>query len=226
MNSNIKCIQTALLAAAFVLLAAPVLAQDEPFAEDEGEAAEPTVELTTPSSGLGFGIAPRVGLDIPTSELKPFVVAALEVDLFLPVLDRRLVAALDFSFTYPRTDGQGNDPRVGGDYTYDIKVLELKWALDVIFRFFDDTHTIIPFAGVGFALQYLKTTQETSFDSAENTEHNAEPGFEILGGADFKLGPGYIFGDVRFVFTKLDHKFTGDTNAGNVTICAGYRFVF
>jgi hypothetical protein len=224
MTSMNKTISRLTVIVALLLLVAPAAAQAD--AADAGGEDEPTVELTTPSSGWGFGVAPRVGLDIPTSELKPFVVAALELDLFLPVLDRRLLAAFDFSFTYPRTDGEGNDARVGGDYDYDIKVLELKFALDVIFRFFDDTHKIIQFAGLGFALQYLKTTQETSFDSAENTEHNAEPGFEILGGVDFELGPGYVFGDVRFVFTKLDHKFTGDTNAGNVTICAGYRFVF
>jgi len=226
MNSLFKNIHVLLVAIALLSLATPGLAQDEASTDEGDTGDEPAVELTTPKSGWGFGIAPRVGLDIPTSELEPFVVAGLELDLFLPVLDRRLVLALDTSFTYPRTDGNGSDARVGGAYTYDVKVLELKFALDVIFRFFDDSHAIIPFAGLGFALQYLATTQEASFDSEENTERNAEPGFEILGGVDFALGPGFVFGDVRFVYSKLDHNFTGDTNAGNVTVCAGYRFVF
>jgi opacity protein-like surface antigen len=172
-------------------------------------------------------VAPRIGLDIPTSKLNPFLVAAVEFDVFLPVLDNRLVLALDFSFTYPREDGSGNDPRIGGSYDWETKVLELKWALDVIWRFFDDSHTLIPYAGLGPVIQYLSTKQTTSIPgSGENTERNAEFGFEILGGLDWQLGPGYLFGDLRFVFTKLDHRFTGDINAGNVTICAGYRFVF
>jgi hypothetical protein len=211
-----------------LVLSLPAAAQ---FGEDEAEGAdEPSVETSFDSgstSGWMFGVAPRVGLDIPTSKLGPFVVAALEFDVFLPVLDNRLVLALDFSFTYPREEGSGIDERTGGDYDWETKVLELKWALDAIWRFFEQDRTLIPFAGVGFALQYLRTAQTTSIpDTGENTESNAKPGFEILGGLDWKLGIGYLFGDVRFVFSKLDHHFTGETNAGNVTICVGYRFVF
>jgi hypothetical protein len=199
----------------------------EPAGEDEGESKIEASFDSGSSSGWKFGLAPRVGLDIPTSKLNPFVVLALEFDVFLTVLDNRLVVALDFSFTYPREDGSGTDERVAGAYDWELKVLELKWALDAIWRFFPPDRKITPFAGLGFALQYLRTAQTTSIPgTGENTEANAEPGFEILGGVDFKLGIGYLFGDVRFVFTKLDHHFVGDTNAGNVTICVGYRFVF
>lgn len=208
-----------------LLLPPTVAAQEDE--DDVGDEPELETSFDSDSSGWKFGVAPRVGLDIPTSELNPFVVAALEFDVFLPVLDNRLVVAVDFSFTYPREDGGGNDPRTGGAYDWETKVLELKWAIDVIWRFFDDSRTVIPFAGLGPALQYLRTAQTTTTPgSGENTESNAEFGFEILGGVDFKLGIGYLFGDVRFVFTMLDHRFAGETNAGNVTICAGYRFVF
>jgi opacity protein-like surface antigen len=217
----------ALLPLALLFAPAAAFAQED---GGDGAASEPAVEagLDSGSGGWRFGLAPRVGLDIPTSKLKPFVAAALEIDVFLPVLDNRLVLALDFSFTYPREEGGGTDPRVpGGTYDWEVKVLELKWALDVIWRFLDDTHALTPFVGLGPAVQYLRTAQTTSIDGAgENTERGAEFGFEILGGLDWRLGPGYLFGDVRFVLTDLDHRFTGDTNAGNVTICAGYRFVF
>jgi len=215
------------LAIAFLLPleAAAQLGEDEAKEEE----SEPAIEASFDggSEGWMFGIAPRVGLDIPTSELKPFVVAAVEFDVFLPVLDNRLVLALDFSFTYPREDGTGTDERTGGAYDWETKVLQLKWSLDVIWRFFPPDRTLIPFAGVGFALQYLRTVQTTSIpDTGDNTESNAEPGFEVLGGLDWKLGVGYLFGDVRFVFTDLDHHFAGDINGGNVTVCAGYRFTF
>lgn len=220
---------------AFILSMAGFMAKAEepapPPEEPKGKAAAGAdagdeVQIGASEQGWGFGVAPRVGLDIPTSKLGLFVVPAIEFDLFLPVLSRRLVVALDTSFTWPRQDGSGNDPRVGGDYDYDIDVLELKFALDAIFRFFDETHRFVPFAGLGPAMQYLRSKQTTSLDKGENTEHNVEFGFEVLGGVDFKLGPGYVVGDVRFVYTDLDHKLTGDTNAGNVTIAVGYRFVF
>jgi hypothetical protein len=219
---------TLVLAIAFLLPleAAAQFGEDE-AEEDEGESKiEASFDSGGPS-GWMFGVAPRVGLDIPTSKLNPFVVAALEFDVFLPVLDNRLVLALDFSFTYPREDGSGTDERTGGAYDWETKVLELKWALDAIWRFFPPDRTLIPYAGIGFALQYLRTAQTTSIpDTGENTEQGAEPGFEILGGLDWKLGIGYLFADVRFVFTDLDHRFAGDLNGGNVTICVGYRFVF
>jgi len=225
MKTRTQSIVTFLLPA---LLVAPAASAQEADGDDGG--SEPAVEagLDTGSGDWKFGLAPRVGLDIPTSKLGPFVAAALEFDVFLPVLDNRLVLALDFSFTYPREGGSGSDPRIpGGTYDWETKVLELKWAIDVIWRFLDDTHALTPYVGLGPVVQYLRTAQTTSIEGAgENTEKSGEFGFEVLGGLDWKLGIGYLFGDVRFVLTDLDHRFTGDTNAGNVTICAGYRFVF
>jgi hypothetical protein len=202
---------------------------EEDAAEPKMEGEEPTIEASFDSggpSGWMFGVAPRVGLDIPTSALNPFLALGLEFDVWLPVLDNRLMLAADFAFTYPREDGSGNDPRLGGAYDYETKVLVLKWAIDASWRFFPPDRTLIPFAGLGFVVQYLRTAQTMSTETGTNTERNGAPGFEIFGGLDWKLGIGYLFGDVRFAYTDLDHRFTGDINAGNVTICVGYRFVF
>lgn len=226
------------VAISMFLAGGPVLAQDEGMDGEEGQEQEQDqvenededqVELSTSdidTSGWGFGLAPRVGLLIPTSKLKPFVVAALEFDVFFPVLNQRLVAAADFSFTWPRTSGSGTDPRIGGDYDYDVDVLQFKWAVDVLYRFLDNTHDWVPFAGIGGAAQYLKTSQTTSFDDGTNTEKNVEFGFEVLGGLDYRLGPGFLFADVRFVFTDFDQRFAGDINGGAFTLAFGYRFVF
>src|SRR2546428_752710 len=59
-----------------------------------------------------------------------------------------------------------------------------------------------------------------------NTETSGKPGFELVGGVDYKLGPGRLLGEARFVYSSLDHTLTGSSNAGNVTISLGYRFVF
>ena len=226
MNKLHIIVATMLISLVLPLEAAAQFGEDEANEEESESNIEASFDSSS-TSGWMFGVAPRVGLDIPTSKLNPFVVLGLEFDVFLPVLDNRLVAALDFSFTYPREDGSDTDERTGGAYDWETKVLELKWAIDAIWRFFPPDRKLIPFAGVGFALQYLRTAQTTSIpQTGENTERNAEPGFEILGGLDWKLGIGYLFGDVRFVFTDLDHRFTGDINGGNVTICVGYRFVF
>jgi hypothetical protein len=60
----------------------------------------------------------------------------------------------------------------------------------------------------------------------DNTAVSTEFGVEVGGGVDLKAGPGYVAGDVRVAYTKLDHTITGDTNAGKVAIGLGYRLTF
>ncbi|MBW2277195.1 MAG: hypothetical protein JRF63_06865, partial [Deltaproteobacteria bacterium] len=126
---------------------------------------------------IRFGLASRVGLDVPTSDLDPFLVAAVEIDFFLPVLERRLVLAIDMSFTKPSHSGRGTDPRIGGEYKYEIDVLQLKAALDIVFRLAGNREFPIPFVGLGPICQYVRTTQTTSIANGENTEWTIEPGF-------------------------------------------------
>jgi hypothetical protein len=173
-----------------------------------------------------FGIAPRLGLAIPTSKLGPALIAGLEVDLFLPVLERRLVVALDASVTRPEHQGAGTDPRVGGDYEYTLSVLEAKFGVDLIYRFLARERAIVPFVGGGPVLQLISTSERTSFDGGENLERSVELGGEVLGGADLRFGPGAVFAELRFVLTTLRQRLTGDSNGGGLDMAVGYRFVF
>ncbi|MFN7133565.1 MAG: outer membrane beta-barrel protein, partial [Myxococcales bacterium] len=140
------------------------------------------------------------------------------------VLERQLSVALDTTFTRPTFTAGGSDARVGGPFTYEVAEREFKFALDALYRM--PVGPVGAFFGGGPVLQLLNTTQTTSFGPGENTESNVELGFELAGGADYRLGPGFLFGDLRLVFTDLDHQLTGDTNAGKITVAAGYRFVF
>jgi hypothetical protein len=182
-------------------------------------------EPEPPARAPRFAVAPRIGFDVPTSDLNPFLVAGLELDLFLPLLDRRLVLALDTSYTRPSHSGVGSDPRIGGEYSHRIDVHQLKVALDVILRFTDDRPGPVPFVGLGPVMHYLRTEQTTSITGYENTEWNLEPGFEALIGLDIPLGPGFLLFDFRYIYTDLNHRFAGDSNAGNTTTAVGYRII-
>lgn len=185
-------------------------------------------DVTAESSADAWtiGVAPRIGLTVPTSELGAMVVGGLEIDVALPVLGRQLVAALDVTITRPGADGSVNDTRINGAGDWDIGVTEFKIGLDLIYRVFGPERSLVPFAGAGPVLHMLRTTQTTSFAPGENQAQNTELGFEILGGADYKMGPGYLLGEARLVYSNLDHLFTGDTTATNITISTGYRLVF
>jgi len=193
----------------------------------------PAVEIQPPTEVVAaapapwrFAIAPSVGLVVPTSKLGATVVGGLELDLALPVLERRLVLALDASITHPTHSGTGTDARVGGAYSYDVGVTEFKVGLDLVFRFLTADRPIVPYLGVGPILHMLRTTETTDLAPGDNTEQNTKVGVEVVGGVDFRLGPGMLLGEVRWVYSTLDHLWTGETNAGNVTVGVGYRFVF
>lgn len=185
-------------------------------------AAESTASVETSRSWM-VGIAPRVGLTIPTSKLGPMVVGGLEVDYVLPVGGGHVVVAADVSLTRPSSDGSVTDSRIGGEGSYDIDTTELKIGLGGVYRIFGFDRALVPFVGGGPILHMLKTTETTSFAPGENTSQNTELGFELLGGADYRLGPGFVLGEVRFLYSDLDQLFTGNSNAGNVAISVGYR---
>lgn len=185
-----------------------------------------TAVQADPHDAWSFGIAPRLAMTVPTSRLNAMIVGGLELAAVLPVADRRLVVALDFTITRPSYDGSGTDPRVNGSYTYTVKEREVKIGLDAIFRFFNTSKKLVPYAGAGPVIHLLQTTETASFAPRDNMEQSTKLGFEIVGGADYRVGPGMLLAELRVLYSDLDHLFTGDTNAGNVMFGVGYRFVF
>ncbi len=202
-------------------------AEPAPQAEP-GPVVEPLVveQSAAPAAGWSFAVAPRLGLTVPTSKLGPWMVGGLEIDIALPVLDRRLVVALDASVTRPGHDGSGSDPRVGGAYEYSIDEAELKLGLDVIYRFFTAEHRLVPYAGLGPIVHMTKTTESTDLAPGDNTAQDTYFGFEGFGGVDFRLGPGALLAEVRVLGSNLNDLLTGNSNAGNVMISVGYRIGF
>jgi hypothetical protein len=198
------------------------------FLVARAQAQEPVVEVVpeTAQPPWSFGVAASVGVTVPTSDLGAMVIGGLELDFALPVLDRRLLIALTATLTRPATSGSGTDPRVGGAYDYDLAVTELKLGLDLVYRFFTAEKTIVPYLGAGPLLHFLKSTETTTLAPGDNTEQDTAIGFEVVGGVDFRLGPGLLLAEVRYAYSKLDHLWTGESNVGNVVIAVGYRLVF
>ena len=211
------------------LLSLPALAQEpapiEVVPPPEQPAPVAVVAVEQPAL-WSFGLAATVGATIPTSDLGAMVVGGLELDFALPVLERKLVLALSATITRPSAAGSGTDTRVGGEYEWDLAVTELKLGLDLVYRFFPQDRALVPYLGVGPILHFMKSTETTTLAPGDNTEQGTAVGFEVVGGADYRLGPGLLLGEVRYVWSKLDHLWTGETNAGNVVIAVGYRLVF
>ena len=202
----------------FSFIASALLAAGTAHADGLGE--NPAGEPWT------FSAAPKGGVAVPTSRLDPFAVVGAEIGYALPVLDGQLVAAFDGTYTRPPFEASVSDDRVGGEGGFELDVTEVKLSLGAVYRFFGPERAFIPFAGGGPVLHLLRTTERDDFDPEENTHQNSEVGAELVLGADYRLGPGYVVGESRFLYSDLAHRYTGDTNAGNVTLALGYRAVF
>lgn len=199
-----------------ILLSIGLLAPATALAQAGDSSAEP----------WSFGVAPRVGLTVPTSKLGAMAAGGLELDYALPVLDGQLVLAADGALTRPNYTNTVSDPRVGGEGEYELDVTEGKIGLGLQYRFFGPERDLIPFIGAAPVLHMLRTTERNDFNPEENTAESSEFGFDVVLGADYRMGPGYLLGEARVLYSDLDHLYTGDSNAGNVVLSLGYRAVF
>jgi hypothetical protein len=170
---------------------------------------------------------PRVGVLIPTSKLGTMVVGGLELDYALPVAHHQLVVGLDLSLTKPSYDSSVMDSRIpGGTTMYTIDETEVLVGATIGYRVFPSDHVLVPWGAVGPVLHMLKSSETTTLAPGTNTATSTELGVELAGGADYRLGPGFLVGAARVVYSGLDHRITGDTNAGHVALELGYRLVY
>jgi len=190
-------------------------------------AAQPadTGAVPTAPEPWSVAIAPRVGALLSTSKLGPFVIGGLAIDIPIAA-EHRLLIGLDASITRPSHDGTVMDARVPMTGTYTINETELGIAALVSYRFAGADAKLVPWLGAGPLLHLLRSSETTNLAPGTNTAQSTELGVEVGGGADVRMGPGYLAGDLRFTYSKLDHEITGSTNAGHVALGVGYRFIF
>ena len=193
----------------------------------------PTTAAVTVTARDGGGpewtvaVAPRFGVTVPTSKLGPMVVGGVELDIALPVANHQLVLAFDAALTRPGHDGSVMDARIpDGMATYSIHQLEMVAGVMVSYRLFASGHRVVPWFGAGPILHLLETTETTSLAPGDNSATATKLGGQIAGGVDYRVGPGFLVGDLRLVYSQLDNLLTGSVNAGNLALAAGYRFLF
>lgn len=201
------------------------MAQPAPSRPASPDPASISTGPPTAETSWQLAVEPRLGLVVPTAKLGPMVIGGIEVD-YAVAMDKRLLVGLDVSLTRPSHDGTVMDPRVPSSPQYAIKETEMVLALLASYRFAAQDRALVPWVGAGPMLHFLRSTETTTIAPGDNTAGSTELGLELAGGADYRVGPGFIVGDVRFAYTKLEHTITGSTNAGKITLALGYRFVF
>lgn len=174
-----------------------------------------------PSNAWHFGIEPQFGVLVPTSKLHTFVTGGFELDYAIG----KITIGADVALTQPSYSSTVMDMRVpGGEASYTIHQTELVAGLLASYRF--ATSGLVPRVGAGPIVQMLRTHETTSLSPDSSSSQQTKVGFQVAGGIDYQAGPGYLAGDIRFLYSSLDTMLTGSTNAGSIAVLLGYRIVF
>jgi opacity protein-like surface antigen len=140
-----------------------------------------------------------------------------------PVFRQSLAAVLELDWVRPATGGALGDPRLVSGGSYALSDQQVGILLSAAYRARDLlVPGLTPFAAGGPGL-YFHRASVTAFGST-NVETAAKVGFQLAAGADYRLGPGAAFAEVRYHFARVDFRTTGDANVGGfMAMGAGYR---
>jgi hypothetical protein len=171
-------------------------------------------------------VAPRIGLFEPTSRLSGAFFAGLEIGYVTPALSDHLALVLEVDWVRPRASGSVSSPLVvAGDGFYNLGNAEVGILLSAVYRFEDAIPRLSPYGGLGPGLFFHRTATQAFQNTYVETEGRA--GFQMLGGADYTLGPGAAFGEVRYHFSRVNFLATGNANVGGfLALGVGYRLRF
>jgi hypothetical protein len=184
--------------------------------------AEPAASTSAPKPGGTILLAPKLGFFKTTTPLSGAFFVAGEVGYLTPLLNNRLAIVAEFDFHQPSVSGTLSDPQLQADGAYKLTEREMAILLSAVYRF---EGTLTPYVGAGPGL-YLHQAKTEAFGTTY-TESKGTVGFQLLGGLEYKLGPGGVFAEVHYHFTRVDFLTTGDVNLGGFLAAGvGYRFRF
>jgi hypothetical protein len=176
------------------------------------------------SEGDSILLAPKVGFFKSTTPLGGAPFFALEAGYVTPLLGRRLAIVVEGHYHQPETSGTLSDPQLtlGGEREYRLTQREMALLLSAVYRFEGALGSITPYAGAGPGL-YLHQATAQGF-GATTIEKEGSLGFQLLGGAELRLGPGGLFLESHYHFTRVGFVTTGSVNVGGVLAASlGYR---
>lgn len=171
---------------------------------------------------LGLIVAPKLGLLAPTSKLGATLQLGLEVGYRLPMLADFLSVAVELTYARPAHSASPDSASLGGTYDFELRQRILALSFDVLATL--PLPLLDVYGGAGYGI-YLLKAEVDAFDQT-NSQAQTRAGLQLRGGAGLPLGLGQLFGEVRYHYTNLRYRITGEANAGGVGLSAGYRISF
>jgi hypothetical protein len=212
------------IAVAAALLAAPVAGR--------AQAPEPA---QAPDRGALL-VGAKVGGVVPLEDLDPSFAGAVEVGWLMPWLGRSFAAVLEAGYVQPTASGGAADPRVGGAaYDWKLTQRELVFAAVGLYRLTGLsaltgaawTARLVPYAGIGPRLYLLESVVSGSAGGqaiATTTEQATKLGVGLPLGAEVRVGPGSVTGELLYEWGKIDGRIAGSgTTTAGLSLRFGYR---
>jgi hypothetical protein len=198
------------LLAALALTAAP----PPPTTDVQAPAAQPEGRIL---------LAAKAGYFKSTSPLQGALYVGGEAGYITPLLDNRLAIVAEFNYHEPTVSGTLTDPRIGeGSGGYTLIEREMALLLSAVYRFHGALGSVTPYLGAGPGLYLHRATSQAFGQNVIESEGTV--GFQFLGGAEMRLGPGGLFAEAHYHFTRIGFLSTGDVNVGGfLAASVGYR---
>ena len=216
------------IALCLVVSSAAALADTKPVAKPAAPPAASTApEIGSQAAPKGrFLIAPKLGLWVPTSALSAAPMVGVEVGYVTPALGDRLAVVLELDWARPRTSGPVSDPRLSSSpQPWALGNATVGVLLSAVYRFEDLVPGLSPYGGAGPGLFFHRAAMVAFGNRYLETE--GKLGFQLFAGADYTVGPGAVFLELRYHYVQIDLLSTGDVNAGGFVLPGvGYRLRF
>jgi hypothetical protein len=221
---------TIVIAIAWLLaLSGPAVASAAPPAEQPPTEQTAVTPATSPHV-LSLGLKGGVGLPQIGSGLETTFQVRLEAIYLLGAVGSRLGLIAALGYSQPEASGTGSDPRLpDGVYSWSLTQRQTTLEIGLVGR-------IMPWSSdwnlglvAGAQILFLSTLTDGSSGGEPFGQHDEQatlPGAFFALQAEYRLGPGALFGELGWAASFQDLETTGDLTASALGILVGYRFTF
>lgn len=186
------------------------------------DAAPAEASESTPGQG-GLTLAAKAGFFKSTTPLQGAPYLAAEVGYITPLLHSRLAIVAEFDFHQPKVSGALTDAQIPeGSGNYTVTEREMALLVSAVYRFEGAWGSVTPYVGAGPGLYLHRATSEAFGSTVKESEGTV--GVQALAGAELHLGPGGVFAEAHYHFTRIGFLSTGGVNVGGFLAASlGYR---
>lgn len=189
----------------------------EPVAEPAPEARPPSLQISLKVGGHFPQVVNKLGTSFDTS---------LSVG-YAPFKGRQLQIFVGLGYTQPSQTISTSDPRLstsGAEYTSTLVMRDLATTLGVQYFFLSPRRFLVPYAGAGFRVHFLRADVEGSggAEFGKYNETDTRYGGMAFVGLGVHLGPGLLMAEVAFNYAPIRQRVSGLANVGAFAAVLGY----